>query len=89
MKISELQMDTHRLDEMYVFYATTLGFDVLDVGNDFFAVQIGFTRLTFRRTNSDVTSFYHYAFNVPSVLVSSHFLKDNYSIFLPVNPVCP
>ncbi len=70
MKISELQMDTHGLDEMYAFYATTLGFDVLDVGNDFFAVQIGFTRLTFRRTNSDVTPFYHYAFNVPSNLLS-------------------
>lgn len=70
MKITELQMDTHRLDEMYAFYTTTLGFDVLDVGTDFFAVQIGFTRLTFRKTSSDVTPFYHFAFNVPSNLLS-------------------
>lgn len=70
MRISELQMETHRLDEMYAFYATTLGFDVLDVGTDFFAVQIGFTRLTFRRTNSNLTPFYHYAFNIPSNLLS-------------------
>jgi len=70
MNISELQMDSHHLDEMYAFYATKLGFDVLGVGTDFFAVQIGFTRLTFRRATSDVTPFYHYAFNVPSNLLS-------------------
>jgi len=70
VKIFELQMDTHRLDEMYAFYATTLGFDVLDAGADFFTVQIGFTRLTFQRSYSDMTPFYHYAFNVPSNLLS-------------------
>lgn len=70
MKISELQMDTHRLDEMYVFYAKTLGFDVIEVSVDFFVVQTGFTRLKFRRTSSDVKPFYHYAFNVPSNLLS-------------------
>lgn len=70
MNISELQMDSHHLDEMYSFYATKLGFDVLGVGTDFFTVQIGFTRLTFRMATSDATPFYHYAFNVPSNLLS-------------------
>lgn len=70
MKISELQMDTHRLEEMYAFYAKALGFDVLDAGTDSFTVQTGFTRLTFQRTDSDDKPFYHYAFNVPSNLLS-------------------
>lgn len=63
-------MDTHRLEEMYAFYVTTLGFRAIEAGTDFFTMQVGYTRLTFHSSHSDVNPFYHYAFNVPSNLLS-------------------
>ena len=48
MKIVELTLKTHCPHEMYEFYVDSLGFTLLDKGDDYFTLDAGDSRLTFQ-----------------------------------------
>jgi len=69
MRISELELGTHRFEEMKDFYSNVLGFKLVTSHDGLFKVQTGSSALTFRG-ESDVQPFYHFAFNIPENLLS-------------------
>ena len=64
MKITELQLETHRLAAMKKFYTETLELPLVYANNRSFTVQVGSSRLKFYRTKHEEPS-YHFAFNIP------------------------
>lgn len=70
MKITELKLETHCLQQMMDFYSNVLGFALLDTPKEAFTVQAGFTRFIFKKSRNLSRPFYHFAFNVPANLFS-------------------
>lgn len=64
MKIKELTILSDKLDEEKIFYSKILGFDLCEEFNDVFTVKIGWSKLTFKRSNTNYK--YHYCFLIPS-----------------------
>ncbi len=64
MKIKELKLYTIKLKEEFDFYANTLGFEVIKHTDDLFTIRIGWSLLTFQK--SDKEHKYHYCFLIPS-----------------------
>ncbi|MBR9860196.1 glyoxalase [bacterium] len=64
MKFSKLTLYTHELQAEKEFYTQTLGLNLLQESLDSFTVQTGWTKITFKA--SDSTHLYHYCFLIPS-----------------------
>jgi catechol 2,3-dioxygenase-like lactoylglutathione lyase family enzyme len=64
MKIKRLTLLTKDLKGQKDFYSKTLGFTVVEVDEDSFAVQVGWSILTF--ISNQTEHFYHFCFLVPS-----------------------
>ncbi len=65
MKILEIQLQTHRLDELRRFYRETLGFSVIRANKRSFILQAGASKIRFEKADADDEPFYHFAFNIP------------------------
>lgn len=64
VRVLELTLPTAAIDEQRAFYGETLGLPIMAEADDQVAIQLGATRLAFRRT-ADSASPYHFAANVP------------------------
>jgi len=64
MKIKQLRLYTDKLVEEKQFYLNILGFTILEQTSNYFTVRIGYSELTFIRTNQ--RHIYHYCFLIPS-----------------------
>lgn len=64
MKIRKLKLFTNRLELEKVFYSQTLGFKITEGSSNSFTVEIGWSDLTFEKTEIDCN--YHYCFLIPS-----------------------
>ena len=64
MKITEVQLETHRLAAMQKFYSETLELPLVYANERSFTVQAGRTRLKFYRVKHE-EPVYHFAFNIP------------------------
>ncbi|WP_291074653.1 MULTISPECIES: VOC family protein [unclassified Empedobacter] len=62
MKIRELQLFTNELEKTKSFYTTILAFDLIEETENQFSLQVGWTRLTFIK--SDEEYIYHFSFLV-------------------------
>lgn len=65
MKIKEIHLETHRLEDLKAFYTDVLGFPLKSNRKNAFTVQTGESRLAFLRTQGLEEPFYHFAFNIP------------------------
>ena len=65
MNILEVQLVTHCLADLRLFYSDVLGLSVLTEDATSFTVQCGSSRLSFTQLNTDVKPQYHFAFNIP------------------------
>ena len=66
MKIRELQLYTNELDKTKAFYTSILAFELIDENENQFSLQIGWTKLTF--VKSDEEHIYHFSFLVDKTL---------------------
>lgn len=64
MRFKKLNLYTAKLEEELEFYSQTLGFELLDQTDSSFTVKVGWTALTFERTEQHY--IYHYCFLIPS-----------------------
>jgi len=64
MKIKKLSLFTNNLGLEKIFYSETLGFKILKETVDSFTLRIGWSKLTFMK--SDKAHKYHYCFLIPS-----------------------
>ena len=64
MKITRLKLFTHKLDLEKEFYTHTLGFTLIDETSNSFTLKIGWSKLTFEKSEKEHT--YHYCFLIPS-----------------------
>lgn len=65
MQIRDIMLYTADFETQRAFYTQTLGFPVADTGDQFFTLQAGWTRLTFRPTRDNTRHIHHLAFNIP------------------------
>lgn len=63
MRITELILYTNTLEKEQGFYQEVLGFDLTDSSADSFSIRIGWSKLTFQR--SEKKHRYHYCFLIP------------------------
>lgn len=64
MKIKDLFLLTNKLEYEKTFYSDTLGFKIIDESMDSFTLKIGWSKLTFIKSNKAYK--YHYCFLIPS-----------------------
>lgn len=64
MKIKELNLFTNNLELEKTFYSKALGFNILKESYDSFTLKIGWSKLTFTKSNESYK--YHYCFLIPS-----------------------
>ncbi len=64
MRFNCLKVYTSRLQSALDFYTKTLGFELKDQGSDAFTVRVGYSDLTFERSEQEHR--YHYCFLIPS-----------------------
>ncbi len=64
MKFKKLNLYTNKLEEEQEFYTKTLGFELISTTQISFTVQLGWTELSF--TKSEQAHTYHYCFLIPS-----------------------
>lgn len=64
MKITELRLKTHCINDLHDFYAGTLGFEVLSHDDNTLVLNAGRTRLVFEQDDTEQW-VYHFAFNIP------------------------
>ncbi|MDG5491301.1 VOC family protein [Psychroserpens sp. SPM9] len=64
MKIKELALFTNQLDTAKKFYSKLLGVKIIEDKPDRFTLKIGWSKLTFLKSNEDYK--YHYCFLIPS-----------------------
>ena len=72
MKIRELQLYTNELDKTKAFYTSILAFELIDETENQFSLQIGWTKLTF--VKSDEEHIYHFSFLVDKTLFDDAFV---------------
>ena len=53
MKIRELQLYTNELDKTKAFYTSILAFELIDETENQFSLQIGWTKLTFVKSEEE------------------------------------
>ena len=64
MRIQKLKLYTNNLQLEREFYHTTLGFDIIASNSNLFTVKIGWSELTFEKSEEEHK--YHYCFLIPS-----------------------
>ena len=64
MRIQKLKLYTNKLEEEKEFYATTLGFRVIESNPNRFTLKVGWSELTFEKSENAHT--YHYCFLIPA-----------------------
>lgn len=64
MRIRKLKLFTNKLDLEKEFYSKTLGFKILESTSNHFTLKIGWSELTFEKSECDY--IYHYCFLIPS-----------------------
>ncbi|MFD2824662.1 VOC family protein [Lacinutrix iliipiscaria] len=64
MRIKELSLFTKTLELEKIFYSETLGFKILKETDHSFTLKIGWSRLTFMKSDEEFK--YHYCFLIPS-----------------------
>lgn len=64
MKIKELSLFTNNLESEKNFYSKTLGYETIYSSHNQFTLKIGWSKLTFIKSNEDYK--YHYCFLIPS-----------------------
>ncbi|CAL2085875.1 glyoxalase [Tenacibaculum sp. 190524A05c] len=64
MKFKKLKLYTNQLESEFEFYSKTLGFEVLERNINYFSVKIGWSELSFEKTQREYK--YHYCFLIPS-----------------------
>jgi len=64
MKFKKLNLYTNKLEEELEFYSNILGFECSKQSNDRFSVRLGWSELSFTRTNQAYN--YHYCFLIPA-----------------------
>ncbi|CAL2063635.1 glyoxalase [Tenacibaculum sp. 190524A05c] len=64
MKFKKLKLYTNQLEAEFEFYSKTLGFEVLERNTNYFSVKIGWSELSFEKTQREYK--YHYCFLIPS-----------------------
>lgn len=64
MKFRKLKLYTNKLELEKSFYSEILGFQIIDESPDFFSLKIGWSELTFEK--SEIAHKYHYCFLIPS-----------------------
>jgi catechol-2,3-dioxygenase len=65
MKIVELQLETHCLEELKQFYTEILELPLLEERKRTFSFQAGATKIRFCQAEPPEKPFYHFAFNIP------------------------
>ena len=63
MKIKKLKLYTKRLELEKEFYSKTLGFEVIENNSNSFTLKVGWSELTFEKSEKDYK--YHYCFLIP------------------------
>lgn len=69
MKIKKLKLFTNKIEEEYLFYSEILGFEILEKSKNSFTVKIGWSELSFEKSEQEF--LYHYCF-----LLSSNHLSQ-------------
>ncbi len=64
MKLKKLKLYTNQLEPELKFYSKTLGFEILEQHSNYFTVNVGWSELTFEKSEKEHT--YHYCFLIPS-----------------------
>jgi len=64
MKFRKLKLYTNKLELEKRFYSEVLGFQITYKSSDSFSVKIGWSELTFEK--SEIENKYHYCFLIPS-----------------------
>ncbi len=64
MKIRKLKLYTNKLELEKIFYSQTLGFEITESNSNYFTLRIGWSELTFEKTEKEYK--YHYCFLIPS-----------------------
>ncbi|WP_054851504.1 VOC family protein [Olleya sp. ITB9] len=64
MKFIELELYTNKFESELKFYSKTLGFKLLKQSDISFTVQIGWSKLTFKKSKKEYK--YHYCFLIPA-----------------------
>lgn len=65
MKIREIILHTHLINELKEFYTKTLELTLLKETGTGFTVRTGSSELSFEKSQSEDKPFYHFAFNIP------------------------
>ncbi|MCB2209014.1 MAG: glyoxalase [Bacteroidetes bacterium] len=64
MKFKKLKLYTNKLESELKFYSITLGFKIIEQSKNSFSVKIGWSELTFEKSEKEYQ--YHYCFLIPS-----------------------
>lgn len=64
MRIKKLKLYTKQLSLEKAFYTQRLGFSIIEEGENYFTISVGWSELTFE--SSEVEHIYHYCFLIPS-----------------------
>ena len=64
MKFKKLKLYTNKLELEKRFYSAILGFKIIDEGSDYFSLKIGWSELSFEK--SETEHKYHYCFLIPA-----------------------
>ncbi|HSQ85912.1 MAG TPA: hypothetical protein VLM43_14455, partial [Desulfobacterales bacterium] len=68
MKFKKLTLYTKELEVELNFYSKILGFEILEQNSDSFTAKIGWSELTFKK--SETQHIYHYCFLIPSNMLN-------------------
>ncbi len=66
MRFAEIQLETHRLDELKAFYRDKLGLQIVEEKRRYFTIQAGISQIRFSKADDNEEPFYHFAFNIPN-----------------------
>ena len=64
MKFKKLKLYTNKFESELRFYSETLGFEILEQNESFFSVKVGWSELSFEKSEKDYK--YHYCFLIPA-----------------------
>jgi len=53
MKIKKLKLFTNKLELEKIFYSQTLGFEIIESNSNYFTLKIGWSELTFEKTEKE------------------------------------
>lgn len=68
MRFKKLILYTNKLEEEFYFFSKKLGFKIIEQNKNSFTAKIGWSKLTFKKSEKQRT--YHYCFLIPSNLLN-------------------